>query len=123
MTLPLTAVVMLLIGHWIGDYVLQTNVIAKEKSRNIKWLLIHVAIYMTVISACTFILLPQNKWLAFIIVNGILHFMTDLVTSKLTLKFQSNQRIFFIIIGFDQMIHAITLIGSAYWMTSVDPPF
>lgn len=123
MIFSLTSVVVLLAGHWIGDFVLQTNVIAKEKSRNIRWLLLHVAIYIAVISVCTVILFPLNIWLAFILVNGILHFMTDLITGKLTLRFQNNQRLYFIIIGFDQMIHAITLIGSLYLLASFNPPF
>ncbi len=114
MTVTLTSVIILLTGHWIGDYVLQTNVIAKEKSRSIKWLLVHVAMYTALISICTVILFPPEIWLPFIAINGSLHLITDFFTSKLTLKFHGNQRLYFIIIGFDQMIHSITLLGSAF---------
>jgi hypothetical protein len=114
MELSLSDLMALLTAHWFGDYVLQTNVIAKEKSRSNKWLLLHVALYTIVISICAVMIFPRNMWLSFIAVNGLLHFVTDLFTSKLTLAFQANQRLYFIMIGLDQMIHSITLLGSVY---------
>ena len=102
--------IILIVGHWIGDYGLQTNIIAKEKSRNLKWLLIHIALYTSTLAICSFFILPFDKALRFIVVNGLLHLVTDFATSKMAQKFQSNQRLYYIIIGFDQMIHFITLL-------------
>jgi hypothetical protein len=114
MELSLSHLTVLLTAHWFGDYVLQTNVIAKEKSRSIKWLLIHVAMYTTVLFICTIVIFPYSMWLPFLVVNASLHLITDFLTSKLSQKFHSNQRLYFVIIGFDQLIHSITLLGSVY---------
>ena len=50
-------------------------------------------------------------WFAFCwwIINVALHFIVDLITSKITSKFweEKNMRFFFVMIGFDQLIHAL----------------
>jgi len=118
MTMSLTSVIVILIGHWIGDYVLQTNIIAKDKSRSFKWLLIHVALYTVVISICAVTVLQPEIWFRFIAINGVLHLITDFFTSRLASNFHSNKRVYFVILGFDQMVHSITLLTSAYLLST-----
>jgi hypothetical protein len=108
------SVIILLTGHWVGDYLLQTNVIAQEKSRNLKWLLIHVALYTSVMAICAVLIFPREIWVSFVGINAALHLITDFLTSRLASKFHLNQRVYFLIIGFDQLIHSITLLGSAF---------
>ncbi len=119
MTPSLSSIIIFLIGHWVGDYVLQTNAIAKEKSASFKWLLIHVAMYTAIISICAMIVLPREIWAGFIALNGLLHLLTDFVTGKLRAIFSGSQRLYFIIIGLDQMIHSITLLGSVYILPDI----
>ncbi|WP_407654040.1 DUF3307 domain-containing protein [Aquimarina gracilis] len=99
----------ILVAHWIGDYVFQTSKMAMGKSRHLKWLAIHVGTYTLVISICCLFLFPIKIAISYFLINGILHGITDFFTSRLSAKYQKTPRIFFPILGFDQLIHMITL--------------
>ncbi len=99
----------ILIAHWIGDYAFQTSKMAMGKSYNLTWLSLHVGTYTGVLFVCSLLLFPIKVAIGFFLINGILHGITDFFTSKLSSKYQKNPRIFFPILGFDQLIHMITL--------------
>jgi hypothetical protein len=40
----------LLVGHLVGDFLLQTNEMARRKAQSLRWLLRHLACYMAVIT-------------------------------------------------------------------------
>lgn len=95
--------------HWFADFVLQTDKMAKGKSKPNKWLAIHILVYM----------LPLLIWgWKFAIINGAAHFCIDYVTSRITFKLWSQQKVhdFFVVIGLDQALHMTTLILTAYWL-------
>jgi hypothetical protein len=102
--------VIILISHWVGDYLLQFNAIANHKSHSIRWLTLHVLIYTSVLFAGALFIFSWEEGLRYCAVNAILHFVTDLVTGKFSSKYKSNPRIFYPIIGFDQLIHTVTLL-------------
>lgn len=121
----------LLVIHFIGDFVLQNDWMAKGKS---KWevdplpLLAHVGVYSLMFVAWGF---------KFMAVTWVLHLLTDMITSKVTSRlwfFQStgqfynvsgchlgvarhelfipvggNRHWFFVVIGLDQLIHYVCL--------------
>lgn len=101
-------VLAILIVHFIADYIVQTDDMAKNKSVSIKWLGAHVGSYCLVMM----ILVP---WVGikYIILQGILHFVVDFNTSKLTkhLWITEQRHMFFNALGLDQLIHLICLIG------------
>ncbi len=101
--------VWILLAHWVGDYGLQTSKMAMGKSHHFKWLCLHVLTYTGVLLVCSLILFPLKVAIGFLLINCILHGITDFFTSKLTSKYRENPRIFFPILGFDQLIHAVTL--------------
>ncbi|MEW7292176.1 DUF3307 domain-containing protein [Aquimarina sp. 2304DJ70-9] len=101
--------VWILLAHWVGDYGLQTSKMAMGKSHHFKWLFLHVLTYTGVLLVCSLILFPLKVAIGFLLINCVLHGLTDFFTSKLTSKYRKNPRIFFPILGFDQLIHAITL--------------
>jgi len=55
---------------------------------------------------------PLLAWAA---LNGGLHFVTDFITSKTSRYFYDNgkMRLFWVVIGADQMVHMLCLIISA----------
>lgn len=106
--------------HFLADFVFQTSQMATGKSKSLKWLSIHVGVYSLVSFISLYIVgnfidsfyLGFAWWLG----NVALHFITDFITSKITSKFweAKNYRLFFVMIGFDQLIHNLCLIGTLY---------
>jgi hypothetical protein len=111
--------VALLSFHWIADFVLQSQWMSLNKSKRIDALAIHVAIYTAVLlvgSALIFGVRHIAPLLLFVGVNGSLHFATDFVTSRVTslLWQQQREHDFFVMIGFDQLIHQVTLAATMW---------
>ncbi len=97
--------------HFLADFVFQSDWMAKGKSKELYPLLCHVLIYTAVFLVGT-ICLNSRRNADFAILNGIIHFGVDFITSRINSKlYQSgNNHSFFIGVGFDQLIHAITII-------------
>jgi len=103
----------LLGAHWIGDFVLQTHWQASNKSTNNDALAMHVAVYTGVLALSS----PYIFWTpgpaslaAFVGLNSFLHFVTDYFTSRVSSRlFAKDWHNFFVVIGFDQLIHQVTL--------------
>lgn len=106
-------VVFLMSLHFIGDWLLQTSWMAMNKSRSWIALGTHVLVY-----SLTF-LLPLG--VTFAVVTGLLHFLVDAITSRITSAFWSkhNYRFFFLTIGVDQLIHLYALVWVAVWLNLV----
>lgn len=98
--------------HFVGDFILQSDEISKTKSKSIKALTIHICILtatlfigmLLTIFICEFSL---KNVILFVLINGVLHFAIDFVTSKVTSYFYSKGQThnFFVTIGFDQFLH------------------
>ncbi len=89
--------------HWIADFILQTDMMAMNKSTSLKWLASHVGVYT--------IPLFLFGW-KFSLVNGALHFCVDFCTSRWTsyLWKKGDRHHFFVVIGLDQAIHMTCLV-------------
>jgi hypothetical protein len=109
-------ILILLLAHWIGDYLLQFNSIANHKADSFYWLGIHVLIYSGVLFVASLFLFSLFAAIKYFLVNGLLHLVTDWITGNLASRYKSNQRVFYIIIGFDQFVHTITLLGTAVYV-------
>lgn len=105
---PLIVFSILLGVHWVADFLLQTNWQAKNKSKRLDALGAHVATYTAVITVVSVILFGiAGLWFAAI--NGVLHFVTDFLTSRLAARFADKfDWRFFAVVGFDQLIHQWT---------------
>ncbi len=103
-------VIYTLLVHWIGDFFLQSNWMATNKSKNIEPLLAHVLTY----SLCLLVLMcwVVDDLLLFVLINGALHFCIDFVTSRITSYFwaKEDKHNFFVVIGLDQFLHNVCLI-------------
>lgn len=113
--------IVVFLSHFVGDFVLQSDKMSKEKSKSLKVLNLHCLILTNsiLIGLLVFVFAPMvlfgypNKLnlflviLAYSIVNGGLHFLVDYFTSKKTAKLWAEGRVhdFFVVIGLDQFIH------------------
>jgi len=109
----------LIIAHFIADFLCQTREMGVNKSHSLKWLLAHILVYTSIITACSFgawyvyeISVSYLTVLQFCMINGLLHLVTDFTTSKASSYFYKHDKLglFWWTIGFDQMIHAICLL-------------
>lgn len=119
---PLWSFVALLIVHWSADFVLQSRWMGRNKSSRLDALAAHVAVYtmaLAVGAALIFRIDVENRWtlLAFVLTNGIAHFATDFVSSRITSALWKAKReyAFFTAIGFDQLVHQATLAATMWW--------
>ncbi len=100
----------ILFAHWLGDFLFQTRRIAHEKSKNLFWLTIHILIYSISLFIISSVIFQEMQLiLKFVGLNALFHWITDFITSKLTSRYRSNERVFFLLLGFDQLIHHFTL--------------
>jgi len=102
-------IIVLLGLHWVADFVLQSHNMALNKSKSFKWLGIHCGVY-----AIVFVFISP----LFALVNGVIHFMVDAVTSRMTARHwkRNDPHNFFVIVGFDQFIHIVTLLWTFRWL-------
>lgn len=97
--------------HFVFDFLLQTDWMATNKSHNRTALGAHCAVYTTgflfVDPMCA-------------VLNGLLHFIVDSITSKVTTRLHQDgrRRAFFNVIGFDQAIHLTILILTFNYLRS-----
>lgn len=109
--MTLTAILLIVWAHWIGDFILQSDRLAQNNSKS-NWILFeHVCIYTMPLAVIGFFIPISFAWL---IVNAIGHFCTDYITSRITSKLWAKKEVhwFFVTIGADQAIHATTLLAS-----------
>ncbi len=109
--------------HCVFDWWLQTQWMARYKSKSWLALSAHVLVYTTGL-----MLIPRvegNHAIVFglwrwAIINGALHFITDAITSRISSHYFSKggagSKGFWNTIGTDQCIHMVTLVGTYVWM-------
>jgi len=104
--------VAILFAHFLGDFLFQTNDMALNKSTSIKWLSLHVLAYTFSLFAVAVFILGTKGLLLFLFWNALLHWIVDFFTSKVIARLSSlsNKKWFYTMIGFDQFLHAATLI-------------
>jgi hypothetical protein len=123
-------IAVLLSGHYIGDFLLQSRKIGTQKISDNRVMLDHVTIYTGTVFMMIFlfILMPlcfvtelpnMGFWGSFsfhmliYFYIFVTHFATDWCTSRLTARFwqRDQYKAFWNTIGIDQLIHAVTLIA------------
>ncbi|KQS33959.1 DUF3307 domain-containing protein [Dyadobacter sp. Leaf189] len=96
--------------HYLADFVMQTDMQARNKSSNNRYLADHVLVYSFVWFVFT---VPILEWSAFtfFVVTFICHFCTDYVTSRMVKKYfaTGNTHGGFNVIGLDQILHYVQL--------------
>lgn len=95
----------ILFAHFVGDFVLQSDWMARNKSKSWAALSWHILVY-------TLCFVPFG--VVYAVVNGLVHMAVDAVTSRMSSKLWQQGRVhdFFVVVGADQMIHVMTLLGT-----------
>lgn len=124
-TISLGILVALFFCHYVGDFRIQNDKMATNKSSSNKWLTIHVVTYMIPFFIFyTFYFLFESESMTFTTVLGVLglnfvlHWVTDYITSRIATHFhkKGNRGLFFETIGFDQFIHMVSLVSVHAYM-------
>jgi len=116
-----------LIGHWISDFVLQKNkkkTRAKIKNKNVKHIVPHTLLYTSILTCLIiisqFLNIIHSKYyfsiFYFFIITYITHFLTDFYITKINEKhLKKNKRHeYFVTIGIDQFLHYSMLFSTLY---------
>lgn len=75
----------ILLNHFVGDFVFQSRMMGENKSKSMYWLSMHILTYTTCIAFLSFPFFSTvANFALWVIVNMVLHFCTDFVTSRLT---------------------------------------
>jgi hypothetical protein len=124
----------MLLGHWIGDFVLQNNHIKPTKSKKflvkfkkfMEHLLPHTLIYSIVLTVISILLMllkiiifKNIFWiLLFFAVTYVTHIITDFLVSLVNMNYLSKngRHKYFVSIGLDQFIHAVTILLSVLFI-------
>lgn len=117
-------VMLVIFAHWVADFVFQTHWMAVNKSKNNLALGSHVLVYTIVVGIILGIPLyvygniPYITLGTWVTVNGILHFITDYITSRITSKLwqKEDYHNFFVVVGFDQVIHYTCLFATIIYL-------
>lgn len=110
--------IFLFVAHFVGDYLLQSDEIAKKKSKCFKSLFIHISFIFISFFVINLIYLKifggYNSYLDFIkipLLNSVIHLVIDFFTSKWASKLYSkNVHYYYVILGFDQLLHYLTVL-------------
>lgn len=120
----MTIVYVLLVAHFVGDFICQTDWMAINKSKRWDALALHVSAYALVVVLILGLGLlivdavpvtsSLGTWTA---VNAAAHFVQDAITSRINARlWQANERHwFFVGIGADQLLHYVVLFVTASW--------
>ena len=134
----MTAFIIVVI-HFIADFIFQAEEWAVNKSKSNAHLFAHVSMYIMIWSLLGSFLFASPcdasflgycvnlpKFVAFLAITFVAHFITDYLTSRVvSKKFANNQYGSpipnlgaFTIIGFDQVLHYGQLFGTYYLLTN-----
>lgn len=123
--ISLKIIFVIILTHWVADFIFQDEKWALGKSKNIFDLLDHTFVYSFIFGlVMCFFLGDVNVYYPtlFAIITLILHTITDYFTSRLvSKKFEKKEYGSsipnigaFTYIGFDQLLHYIQLFGTYY---------
>ncbi|GJE43316.1 DUF3307 domain-containing protein [Methylobacterium soli] len=104
----------MIVKHYLADFVLQTDWMARGKERAQGWLvplIAHAACHAALTLGVALVVAPRLWWLA--LVDFAIHFSIDRVKSVVARKGRWTQADaqFWWLLGFDQMLHGLTDIG------------
>lgn len=116
--------VLIMLFHWVADFLLQSPSMALNKSKSNYWLTVHVFYYTAGIAPLVILIWIEaslKTGIIWLLLNGGLHWCTDYITSRQTSKLYAKEKFygfpaFFSMIGLDQWIHTACLLLSYQYL-------
>lgn len=129
-------IIIILVAHYIADFIFQSDWMAMGKSKETLPLLAHVLMYAFVVFVIMYgmfhtatTIAPMNLYW-FALINGVLHYATDYIMSRIvSYKFKHSKPRnegdklskglnfnAFAFIGLDQLIHYICLFSTYFYL-------
>lgn len=118
----ISKIIVVLLTHWLADFVLQTEDQATKKSSDTLVLATHVLTYSIATSLIWMSFVGFNVVFVYVCaITFISHFITDYFTSKITktLWKENDIRGVFQVVGLDQILHYVQL--ALCWLYLVEP--
>ena len=120
------------LSHWIADFIFQNDEEAIGKSTNFKLLIRHTSKYTLISAFLWWLLIPSQfqfpnitthieghiNIIYFMLITFTCHTITDFFTSKWTSKLwkENKRHLFFVVVGFDQLLHFTQLFLTYYFL-------
>ena len=121
-------VLFIILVHWFADFVLQTHHMSTRKSSSNYYLTLHVTVYAFATIFLWALVLPllqihltfNGVWLSVIAIFAM-HWVTDYFTSRWTSRLykEENYHDFFVVIGFDQVLHYTQLLLTFNYLINI----
>lgn len=111
--IDLKTIILILVVHFLADFVLQTQEQAEKKSTDTDFLIYHVATYTAVWLFISYTMLGTWwKPLIFAFLTFLAHYWTDYCTSRQVKRWfeKKNWHNGFVVIGADQILHYVQLL-------------
>ena len=117
MTIDIVVIIAILWAHFVGDFILQSDYHAVNKSKSNLALFEHVLFYSLPLTFVGFLIPVSIAW---IIANAVMHAAIDYVTSRISSRLwkQDKRHWFFVTIGADQSLHFTCLFVSYIWLVN-----
>lgn len=111
----MTTTLLILLTHFVADFIFQTDKQAINKSKSNFWLTQHVFTYslgLWIYAAANWAWFHNSNIIYWVVLNALLHWITDYITSRINsyLWRKEMRHWFFVGIGADQMIHYTCLL-------------
>lgn len=112
-------ILVFLFMHFVCDFILQEDDVARKKSTSNRILTLHCIIYIAPFIPITYLMLESwYKAVCFSAVTFIAHWITDYISSRVCKYYHEthNRHNFFVAIGFDQLAHQFQIILTLVWV-------
>lgn len=98
---------LIILGHIIGDFYLQTDKMAENKKKSMKYMIMHCLIYALLMAIIIFLL--SNSIMQTLLITGLIlitHFLIDIVKKHIYKKYEKYEYMIFLL---DQVVHILVL--------------
>lgn len=111
-------VAILLIGHLLADFYLQSSKMAEKKQEKFRFLLSHSVIYLLVISVLCLTFITSSKAMVSTLIIGVTHFIIDWIRTKIDSK-TTDSAVRFMSFLVDQILH-VGIILMTYYLLNLE---